>query len=202
MSGLWVFVCGPSGAGKDSVIRWAAEHLQNRQDVVFARRMITREKHPGSDHDAVTHEQFAHLAHTGGLAWHWCTHGFNYGISADYARDVAAGRVVVVNGSREHVHALALTKAMRVVQIEASPTHLAARLAQRSRDTPQEMAYRLARNAHFPDLRAHCTIVNQSALADAGQQLVDYLRAPSAAEPAASALSIGAIQSEAQAGKL
>jgi ribose 1,5-bisphosphokinase len=198
MSGLWVFVCGPSGAGKDSVIRWATEHLQDRKDVVFARRMITREKHPGSDHDVVTCEKFAHLAHTGGLAWHWCTHGFDYGISADYARDVAAGRVVVVNGSREHVHALALTRAVRVVQIEASATHLAARLAQRSRDTPQEMAYRLARNAHLPNLRAHCTIVNQSALADAGRRLVDYLLAPSPTESAAaSALRIGAIQSEA-----
>ena len=180
MSGLWVFVCGPSGAGKDSVIRWATEHLQNRQDVVFARRMITREKHPGSDHDVVTREQFAHLADTGGLAWHWRTHGFAYGISANYACDVAAGRVVVVNGSREHVHALPLTRlqSVRVVQIEASPTHLAERLAQRSRDTAQEVADRLARNAHFSDLRAHCTIVNQSALADAGRQLVDYLLAP------------------------
>lgn len=197
MSGLWVFVCGPSGAGKDSVIRWATEHLQDRKDVVFARRMITREKHPGSDHDAVTREQFAHLAHTGGLAWHWRTHGFDYGISSDYARDVAAGRVVVVNGSREHVHALALNQAaVRVVQIEASPSHLAARLAQRSRDTAQEMAYRLARNAHLPDLRAHCTIVNQTALADAGRCLVDYLLAPSATEPAASALRNGAIDCE------
>lgn len=190
MSGLWVFVCGPSGAGKDSVIRWAAEHLQDRQDVVFARRMITREKHPGSDHDAVTREQFAHLAQMGGLAWHWCTHGFDYGISADYACDVTAGRVVVVNGSREHVRALALNQAaVRVVHIEASPSHLAARLNQRSRDTPQQMAYRLARNAHFPDLRAHCTIVNQSALADAGRQLVSYLLAPGAIEPAARACS-------------
>jgi phosphonate metabolism protein PhnN/1,5-bisphosphokinase (PRPP-forming) len=189
MNGLWVFVCGPSGAGKDSVIRWATVHLHQRNDVVFTRRLITRAKHPGSDHDAVTREQFAHLANSGGLAWHWCSHGFDYGISANYANDVAAGRVVVVNGSREHVHTLTLTKAVRVVQIEASPTHLAARLAQRRRDTPQEMAYRLARNAHLPHLRAHCTIVNQSALADAGRQLVDYLVALGIEEPSAANVS-------------
>lgn len=175
MSGLWVFVCGPSGAGKDSVLRWAAEHLQDCQDIVFARRMITRAKHPGSDHEPVTPEQFAHLAASAGLKWHWCTHGFDYGISADYAHHVAAGRVVVVNGSREHVNALESTQAVRVVHIEASAPHLAARLAQRSRDTPQEINRRLARNALFPELRADCTIINQSELAHAGGQLVDYL---------------------------
>jgi phosphonate metabolism protein PhnN/1,5-bisphosphokinase (PRPP-forming) len=175
MSGLWVFVCGPSGAGKDSVMRWAQEHLQGNKGVVFSRRMITREKHLGSDHDPVSHEQFEHLAATGGLAWQWTAHGFGYGIHADYANDVAAGRVVVVNGSREHVHKLDLTPQMRVVHIQADPLILAERLAQRSRETPQEMAHRLARNATIPTLKAHHTIMNHSELADAGRKLVDYL---------------------------
>lgn len=175
MSGLWVFVCGPSGAGKDSVMHWAQAHLQGNPKVVFARRMITREQHQGSDHDPVSHEQFAHLAATAGLAWQWRAHGFGYGIHANYANDVAAGRVVVVNGSREHVHTLALTPQLRVVQIEADPLQLAERLAQRSRETPQEVAHRLARNALIPKLHAHCTIINQSALADAGHKLVDFL---------------------------
>lgn len=175
MSGLWVFVCGPSGAGKDSVMRWAQERLQRNQEVVFARRMITRQTHPGSDHDPVSHEQFSHLAATGALAWQWRAHGHCYGICADYAKDVAAGRVVVVNGSRVHVNTLELTPQVRVVQIDASPQHLAERLAQRSRDTPEEVAQRLTRNANISRLQAHCTIINQSELADAGHQLVNYL---------------------------
>nr|WP_319565135.1 phosphonate metabolism protein/1,5-bisphosphokinase (PRPP-forming) PhnN [uncultured Rhodoferax sp.] len=177
MSGLWVFVCGPSGAGKDSVMRWAAERLHGCEEVVFARRMITRATHQGSDHDPVSAEQFAHLAVTDGLAWQWHAHGFGYGIHADYAAAVAAGRVVVVNGSREHVHAIPVSQRVRVVHIEADAQHLAQRLAQRSRESPQEMAHRLARNAQIPKLHAHCTILNQGELADAGLQLVDYLRA-------------------------
>jgi len=49
MSGKWVFVCGPSGAGKDSVLAWASDHLAGRRDIVFARRMVTRPMQPGSD---------------------------------------------------------------------------------------------------------------------------------------------------------
>jgi phosphonate metabolism protein PhnN/1,5-bisphosphokinase (PRPP-forming) len=157
------------------VLGWAARQLAARQDIVFARRLVTRAAHPGSDHDEVTPEQFTRLMAGDGLAWRWQAHGFHYGIEAWYAALVAAGRVVVVNGSREHVNTLRAAEHLRVVQIEVDATQLAARLAQRSRDTPQEVARRLARNALFPSLHADCTIVNQSELAHAGRQLVDYL---------------------------
>lgn len=181
MNGLWVFVCGPSGAGKDSVTNWAAAHLAGCQNIVFARRMVTRPSHSGSDHDVVTAEQFARLNDGGGLAWCWQAHGFAYGIDARYAEHVAAGRVVVVNGSREHACALEVAAHLRVVQIVANAGHLASRLEQRGRDAPHEVSQRLARNARFSNLRVDHTILNQSALADAGCQLVDYLLAGAAA---------------------
>lgn len=177
MSGLWVFVCGPSGAGKDSVLDWAAKHLAARQDIVFARRMVTRASQPGSDHDAVTPQQFARLIGSGGLVWCWEAHGFHYGIEAHYAAQVAAGKIVVVNGSRAHVGGLGAAAQMRVVQIVADAGQLAIRLEQRGRDAPLEVTRRLARNALFSDLRADHTILNQGALADAGRQLADYLMA-------------------------
>lgn len=180
MNGLWVFVCGPSGAGKDSVMNWAATHLVGRQNIVFARRMVTRQSHSGSDHDEVSAEQFARLNDGGGLAWCWEAHGFCYGIDARYAEQVAAGRVVVVNGSREHAGAQEATAQMRVVHIAAHAAHLASRLAQRGRDSPNEVSQRLARNARFSNLRVDHTIFNQGALADAGRQLADYLLASAA----------------------
>jgi phosphonate metabolism protein PhnN/1,5-bisphosphokinase (PRPP-forming) len=175
MSGLWVFVCGPSGAGKDSVLDWAARHLATRQDIVFARRMVTRNTHPGSEHEVATPGHFSHLLGIGALAWHWEAHGFQYGIAANYAKDVAAGKVVVVNGSREHAARLERSALVRVVQIVADPVHLNKRMEHRGRDAPHEIARRLARNAMFKDLRADHTIVNHGELADAGRQLVDYL---------------------------
>ena len=174
-TGLWVLVCGASGAGKDSVIAWAAQHLERRDDIVFARRMVTRAPHPGSDHDAVTQSHFGALTASQALAWHWEAHGFQYGISAHYADDVAAGRTVVVNGSRAHVAGLAPSAHVRVVQIVADATLLASRMAQRGRDAPEDVARRLARNARFSDLNVDCTIPNPGELDIAGRQLADFL---------------------------
>lgn len=173
--GLWVLVCGASGAGKDSVITWAAEHLKPRDDIVFARRMVTRAPHPASDHDVVTPSHFAALTTSQALVWHWEAHGFQYGIGAHYADDVAAGRTVVVNGSRAHAASLAPSAQVRVVQIVADAALLASRMAQRGRDAPEDVARRLARNARLPDLQADCTILNHGELSHAGRQLADYL---------------------------
>lgn len=156
--GLWVFVCGPSGAGKDSVLGWAAKALAERQDIVFARRLVTRAAQPGSDHDEVSPEQFARLIDGDGLAWRWQAHGFHYGIESRYAALVAAGRVVVVNGSREHVNSTRMVAGqLRVVHIEVDAVQLAARLAQRSRDTPEEVAHAFGsqRTLFQPACRLH-----------------------------------------------
>lgn len=175
MSGAWIFVCGPSGAGKDSVIASARQQLSNRQDIVFARRMVTRAMHTGSDHDAVTEAEFLSLFQTVGLCWHWQAHGFYYGIARHYAAEVQAGRRVVVNGSRAHVQGLTPSPELRVVEVTASPEQLATRLAQRGRDAASAVVERLARNTGFADMQADCVIVNDAALALAGQRLADYL---------------------------
>ena len=154
---------------------WAQQRLAERPDVVFSRRVVTREAGPGADDTAVTPAQFDALRLTGGLSWHWQAHGLRYGIGTHYASAVQEGRTVVVNGSREHVQGLAPNAEIRVVQILAEPQQLADRLAQRGRDDPQAVQTRLTRNARFDSLRTHWTIYNQGALADAGQQLLAYL---------------------------
>jgi phosphonate metabolism protein PhnN/1,5-bisphosphokinase (PRPP-forming) len=177
MSGAWIFVCGPSGAGKDSVIASARQALQSRQDIVFARRMVTRPAQQGSDHDPVAEPDFLAVLQAGGLSWHWQAHGFYYGISRHYADEVEAGRTVVVNGSREHVNSLAPSPGLRVVQITAGQNQLAERLAQRGRDAASAVTERLARNTRFTGMQADCVIVNDAELAAAGQRLADYLAA-------------------------
>jgi len=73
------------------------------------------------------------------------------------------------------VQSLAPGAAVRLVQIMAEPQQLADRLAQRGRDDPQAMHTRLTRNARFEGLRAHYTVYNHGALADAGERLLAYL---------------------------
>ena len=176
MTGAWIFVCGPSGAGKDSVIEAARQIMQPQQAVIFARRMVTRAAQPGSDHDALTEDRFQELHSSGGFCWHWQAHGYSYGVARHYEGDVLAGRRVLVNGSREHVLALPPSPNIRVVEVTADPYQVAHRLTQRGRDSSSAVADRLARNSSMARLMADVVIVNDAALAQAGQRLADYLR--------------------------
>lgn len=180
--GAWVFVCGPSGSGKDSVMAYAQQALATRADIVFSRRFITRPVHAGSDHDALSPAAFAALRRAGSLSWHWQAHGFDYGIGSSYGDAVRAGRRVVVNASREHVKALPASLDRRVVHITADPEALAQRLLKRGRDSAEAVARRLERNAEFDGLSADCVIVNNGELADAGRQLANYLAEASSAQ--------------------
>lgn len=179
MKGTWVFICGSSGAGKDSVIGAAREILQAHTGIIFSRRMVTRPVQPGSDHDPVSETDFQNLVHTAQLSWHWSAHGYGYGIAGHYAAEVQAGRVVVVNGSRAHVNQLAPSPAVRVVQITADAARLATRLESRGRDAAGAIAERLTRNALFTEMQAQCVIVNNGPVEAAGRLLADYLAGPS-----------------------
>ena len=175
MSGAWIFICGSSGAGKDSVIAAARQTMHEHQKIVFSRRMVTRPAQAGSDHDPVTETDFLGLMQTGGLSWHWKAHGFYYGIAQRYVADVQAGHLVVVNGSRAHVDQLTPSASVRVVQITADAAQLATRLKLRARDSDSAIAERLARDTLFTGLKVEHIIVNDSTVAVAGQQLVNYL---------------------------
>jgi phosphonate metabolism protein PhnN/1,5-bisphosphokinase (PRPP-forming) len=174
--GGWVFVCGPSGAGKDSVIAWARAALAADGGIVFARRVVTRASHESAEHDEMSRAGFAQALHAGRFAWHWQAHGFGYGIDAQYRAEVARGRLVVVNGSREHVLQLAPGQAALVL-VTAPPDLLARRLRARGRDSAAAVEERLARNQDMPGLPGAHVIVNDGEIAAAGARLRDHLRA-------------------------
>lgn len=175
MKGAWVFVCGPSGAGKDSVMAWARERLTPNPHVVFSQRLMTRACAAGADHLALESVRFEQLRRDGGLAWHWRAHGFQYGVQARYAQQVNWGRVVVVNGSREHVASLLPESEIRVVQIVADSCEIATRLERRGRDDPGAVASRLARNERLGCVAGAIEIANDGALDVAGERLKRYL---------------------------
>lgn len=178
MTGKWVFVCGPSGVGKDSVIAWAVKALTSQPEIFFARRLITRPAQPASDHDAIGEDDFLQLQQSGGLGWCWQAHGFYYGIFQHYANHVSAGGIVVINGSRSHVDGLPAAPDVKRVEITASPEVIASRLTERGRDTQQEVLQRLARNASLEETASQkldLRINNDGELADAGSILATYL---------------------------
>jgi ribose 1,5-bisphosphokinase len=85
---------------------------------------------------------------------------------------------VVINGSRSHVDGLPASPDVKRVEITASIEKIAARLAQRGRETPEAILQRLTRNTELgqPDpSKVDLIIHNDAELAAAGMQLVAYL---------------------------
>ena len=177
-SGTLIAVVGPSGVGKDSLMDIARHHFAGRDDLRFVRRVITRaEDAVGEDHCAVTSDDFEELARSGAFAVSWQAHGLGYGIPADVYDDLAAGHVVIANGSRSALDAFhAAFPHLVVVSVTARPEILAKRLASRGRETAADIEARLARSSEPlpPDLHI-VTIDNSGELDLAGKELVNLI---------------------------
>ncbi len=177
-AGTMVVVVGPSGAGKDSVMSYAARHFADEARVRFVRRVITRPADAGGEaHEAIDAEGFRTRAAEGGFAVCWEAHGLSYGIPRETLDALATGVTLVANGSRSALPDVADAYArLKVVVITARPDILAARLAARGRESAEGIAKRLDRAV--PEIVAAADTVvidNSGALEEAGEAFVALL---------------------------
>lgn len=172
-TGRLIYVMGPSGAGKDSLLGFVRERIGAQ--VMFAHRYITRPVSDGENHVALTHEEFAARLASGVFSMHWESLGLHYGIGIEIDAWLMRGLPVVVNGSRQHAPAaLERYPHTQFVHIHASQAVLAARLERRGREDSRQREARLARRPALtlPEQARLITIDNSGLLADAGQQLL------------------------------
>ena len=177
-NGPLVYVMGPSGAGKDSVLNRARMLLAADAPIVFAHRYITRPAGAGGEnHVELSPDEFG-LRRTHGLfAFHWQAHGNEYGIGREIYAWRRAGLTVVVSGSREHFHKIGgIDDNTHPVLITAPADRLAERLAARAREDVDAAAERLQRSEAYDvtDQRL-VTIVNDGVLDDAAAKFVSLL---------------------------
>lgn len=174
-----IVVVGPSGAGKDSVINYAAAVLRDHKRFAVVRRVITRPSDNDSEiHDTMTRDAFAATKALGGFAVSWSAHGLEYGIPAEHRAFVTGGGVALCNGSRKALDDFQSTfSRLTVVNVTARPDILAQRLAARGRESGDQITARLARStmAVHGDFDV-VTIDNSGALETAGDQLVALIR--------------------------
>jgi ribose 1,5-bisphosphokinase len=174
VSGRLVYVMGPSGAGKDSLLAWLRDHLPPHLPVHLARRTITRPARPGDEqHHGVSEQAFALLHQAQAFALDWQANGLRYGVRHDEIAPVHRGRWVLVNGSRAYLpQARARFPQLTVVHVTASIEVLRQRLLARGRETPEMVEARVQRALAFRAPADAIEVRNDGALAEAGAQLL------------------------------
>lgn len=150
MTGRLIYLMGPSGSGKDSLLQAALEPLQ-ANGCRIARRVITRSAEAvGEDALAVTEAEFEQLRRSGAFAMDWQANGLHYGIPREIDDWLAAGADVLVNGSRAFLSdARARYPTLQAVLLTVSLPVLRERLLARGRESVDEIDARLARNQQF-----------------------------------------------------
>ncbi len=159
MKGWLVLVVGPSGAGKDSVLRGAAQALSNDARFVFPRRVVTRQADfSAEDHDSISEAEFSSAEASGEYMLSWRAHANGYGIPAMVARQIAQGKVASINVSRHVLRdAVARFSNVVIVDINADPEVRKARIVSRGREQLEDATRRVQRET--PPLPADALVI-------------------------------------------
>lgn len=175
--GRLILVVGPSGAGKDTLLGLAKTACADDRDIVFPRRLITRQASASEDNEEVSAETFQRALAAGDYAMHWEAHGHRYALSRGINDEIRAGRTVIANVSRTVIAAARRNYANAVVvSITAPPDVLAARLAARARSSDGLLAQRLARTVDESASTPDFTIVNSGTAEYHARQLVRIIK--------------------------
>jgi ribose 1,5-bisphosphokinase len=173
--GRLILVVGPSGAGKDTLLGRARTAFEGDGNIVFQRRVVTREASSFEDNEQMSPEAFRQARMRGDFAVHWEAHGHCYGLPRVIDDDIGAGRTVVANVSRAVVDEMRRAYAdVTVVVVTAPPEVLAERLAARARGSDGRLADRLGRAAD--DAAPDVTIANVGDVEHHAGELVRIIR--------------------------
>jgi phosphonate metabolism protein PhnN/1,5-bisphosphokinase (PRPP-forming) len=183
---MLILVVGPSGAGKDTLLDAARRVLAGDARFRFVRREITRAATAGGEaHVAIDFPSFAARRDAGVYALHWEAHGLGYGIAADIEDDLAAGRIVIASVSRTVIADAAARFPVRVLEITAPASVLAARLRERARESEADIVARLARTVPLPTSIESVVVLNDDTPEEGAARLIAALRAAAESAPSA-----------------
>ncbi|MFK0088900.1 phosphonate metabolism protein/1,5-bisphosphokinase (PRPP-forming) PhnN [Pseudomonas sp. NPDC090755] len=178
MPGRLVYLMGPSGSGKDSVMAAARTTLE-RHHVLVVRRVITRSAEAkGEDALSVSPERFEQLCAEGAFALHWQANDLSYGIPVEIDDALRQGRTVLVNGSRAHLaQARQRYPDLLAILLTVEPQVLRQRLLSRGREPLEAIERRLARSRELSQQAPGVHLLDNSArLIDAVERLLTLLR--------------------------
>jgi ribose 1,5-bisphosphokinase len=163
----FVYVMGPSGAGKDSVLNGLRSLATPEDRIAVAHRYVTRPaERGGENYISLSSAEFAARRAARLFKHHWSARDCDYGIGTEVDAWRQAGFVVVISGSRAHFATLSGRGLVPVV-ITAAPEILAQRLASRGREAPEDIRQRLARCGQYAVEHPNLITIDNSGSLDA-----------------------------------
>ena len=178
-SGEIVSIVGASGAGKDSIINYAQNHLYSKLNrILFAHRYVTRPATTtGENYVSLSKEEFTRRSNAGLFLMEWKSHNLYYGVGNEVDLWVNRGFWVVVNGSREYYIAnKSMFENIIPVTIAAETKLIAERLNTRAREKKDAIAERVQRNAVLEkQIKQENVIWNNGSLEQAGDSFLELL---------------------------
>lgn len=152
MPGRLIYLIGPSGSGKDTVLQGVSRLLGPR--AIIASRCITR---PVSDTErgaiSLSEAEFVQIEREGGFAMSWRANGLSYGVPSHIEGSLAIGFDVLINGSREFLpEARRRYPQLMPVLLRVDDAALRQRLLARGRESLDDIRRRLDRNTDYDAL--------------------------------------------------
>ncbi|CAN1502372.1 COG3709 Uncharacterized component of phosphonate metabolism [Burkholderiaceae bacterium] len=179
-----IYVIGPSGAGKDSLLNSLRQDMAAMTDTAtppplyFAKRTITRSHDQSNeDHEVVDPSHFESLVNSDAFAMHWFANGLHYGIRHQELAPMSESTWVMVNGSRAYLEeAKQRFPGLTVLFITAPIEVLRARLLSRGRENEQAIEVRLNRSQEVVLEPQDLCLSNGGSLADSVITLKNLLQ--------------------------
>lgn len=145
--GTLIYLMGPPGAGKDTLID-AARPVLAQRGIEVVQRVITRSAESvGECALGVDEAGFERLRAQGAFALYWQANGLHYGIPASIDACLAARTGVLVNGSRGALpQALGRYPGLLPILLTVNAAVLRERLLRRGREDNAQIEQRLRRH--------------------------------------------------------
>jgi ribose 1,5-bisphosphokinase len=141
-----LLVVGPSGSGKDTLLRSAREHFAGQDRLTFVRRYISRPPDPNEDNYYLDPVAFALLSSAGFFLSTWRAHDNLYGIPSHAVNEASGAEVAVCSVSRSAVGDFERRFAeTTTILVTARAEVLRQRLRRRGREDETAVRRRLAK---------------------------------------------------------
>ncbi|MEE4242805.1 MAG: hypothetical protein V2I36_15160 [Desulfopila sp.] len=171
-----ILVVGPSGSGKDTLLRAAAEFFAHQKKITFVPRYITRPPDHNERNYYIDQSGFLHLERTGFFLSTWRAHGNLYGIARHFFAAQDHGETRICSISRDAVADFETHYPETItIHVTAHRDVLKQRLLGRKREDEKDINRRLTRADHAVKARNLLSFDNSTTLEQSSAAFIALL---------------------------